>query len=259
MKSMTAKLLLTLAFAFAAPFVWGAAGDPGTGIPATTHDFSGVSIAGVGGRPAADTGTCTFCHTPHKASSQALLWNQAANTPAAYTWTNPATTGSTDYATITSATNTGPSVKCLSCHDGSAGVGDIGWFNAQDPATTLPAPGMTADFTIGPGGDMDGNHPTSMPFPLAGAANTYNGTTNGAAAAASDWIADPEALGIRLFNDSTGTGTGISAGAVAGTTGIECSSCHDPHNGGSVEDVFFLRGDLGGNAATYICAKCHNR
>jgi hypothetical protein len=147
----------------------------------------------------------------------------------------------------------------MSCHDGSGAKGDIGWFDGTDPDTsgdiTVAAPNIIGDGA----GSLDLNHPTSMPFPLSGAVNTYNGSTNGVAAAASDWVADPETLGIRLFSDSAGDGTGISAGSAAGTTGIECSSCHDPHNGGSVQDVYFLRGLIGGNSADYICAKCHAR
>lgn len=39
-------------------------------------------------------------------------------------------------------------------------------------------------------------------------------------------------------------------------TGIECSSCHDPHNKASV-DEFFLRGELKGSTSAYICLKGH--
>ena len=49
----------------------------------------------------------------------------------------------------------------------------------------------------------------------------------------------------------------VAAGAQVGQTGIECSSCHDPHNGVQVLDEFFLRGTLTGNDTNYICLKCH--
>jgi len=61
-------------------------------------------------------------------------------------------------------------------------------------------------------------------------------------------------LNSRLFNDD-GSGN-ISAGVVAAKTGMECSSCHDPHNKASVEDLF-LRGTLKGTTTAYICLKCH--
>jgi predicted CXXCH cytochrome family protein len=243
---------MTLAMAFAAPIVQAAPGDPGTGLPSTSHDFSGQAVSGE------TTGTCTFCHTPHQAGSQSLLWNRADSANVDFTWTNLVTTGGTNYATITTATHTGPTVKCLSCHDTSVAIGDIGWFNAQDPAD-LGLPAVGAAFEVGVGGDLDGNHPVGMPFPFGAVVNTYNGQTNGASAAASEWQADPEGLGIRLYNDSAGDGTAISVGSAAATTGVECSSCHDPHNGADVQGSFFLRGLIGGNTADYICVKCHNK
>ena len=250
MKRLTVTLLSTLALILASPFVMAAPGDPGTGITGTPHDFSGQAVAG------ATTGTCTFCHTPHNASTTTLLWNQAVNAQATYTWDNTVTTGATPFSTITTATNTGPTLKCLTCHDGTVGVGDIGWFNGTDPATTVT---VAAVNQVGVGGDMSGNHPTSMPFPLNGVASSYNGSTTGAAALGSDWVADPTAGGdIRLFNDSAGDGTTIAGGAVEGSSGIECSSCHDPHNGVAALGTFFLRGTLG-QGADYICAKCHAR
>jgi hypothetical protein len=125
-------------------------------------------------------------------------------------------------------------------------------------------PGVIGAFTVaapnivGLAGNMDGNHPVGMPMPLGGTSD-YNGQTTGPGAIASEWVADPEALGIRLFNDASTDGTLISAGAVVGSTGIECSSCHDPHNAADVQDAYFLRGLIGGNTADYICVKCHNK
>lgn len=251
MKRLTVKLLSTMALIVASPFVMAAPGDPGTGLTGTPHDFGGQAVAGE------TTGTCTFCHTPHNAISTTLLWNQGANGNATYTWDNTLTTGATPYATLTVATNTGPSLRCLSCHDGTVGVGDIGWFNAQDPATTVTVAALNQ---VGNGGAMDGNHPVSMPYPLNATASTYNSSTSGASAVLSDWIANPEVNGIRMFNDLNGDGTTIAAGAGAGgDAGVECSSCHDPHNGAAqTQGTFFLRGTLG-QGVNYICAKCHDR
>lgn len=253
MKRLTVNLLVTLALVLASPFVIAAPGDgsPGAGMATTSHDFSGETVG------AETTGMCTFCHTPHQGSSTSLLWNRALSTNVSFGWTDAVvTTGGTGLATIDRDTHTGPTVKCLSCHDTSVAVGDIGWFDAGDPGT-VGTDTVTANFQVGVGGDLDGNHPVGMPFPYLGAANTYNSQTSGTGAVASEWQADPEGLGIRLFNDSAGDGSAISAGAVALTTGVECSSCHDPHNGSQVQGSYFLRGLIGGNTADYICVKCH--
>ena len=218
---------------------------PGTGIAGTDHDFSNI------GNPA--TGLCTFCHTPHKALSTLLLWNHKLSTNT-FKWDVPATTAGTPFATFTGDTYKGPTAKCLSCHDGSVAVGDINWWNGGTPGVPLDLTKIGAgdSHNVGFGGAMAGNHPVAMPYPYQNAKNTYNGNTTGPGAELGEWVTQP-ASPIRLFND---TGGNITAGAVAGLTGIECSSCHDPHNKASV-DEFFLRGELKGNTTAYICLKCH--
>ena len=103
---------------------------------------------------------------------------------------------------------------------------------------------------------MAGNHPVAMPYPYNNVANNYNGVTTGGAAILTEWEADPTANGIRMFNDNAGT---ITAGVVATKTGIECSSCHEPHNSKAVKDDMFLRGMLtgSGKASGYLCQQCH--
>ncbi len=219
---------------------------PGDGISGTAHDFAGIG--------AVATGACTFCHTPHQAQTTALLWNHTLSTNN-FTWDDPSTTGGTDYPTFAGDSYKGPTAKCLSCHDGSVAVGDIGWWNGGTPVGLLNF-SLTGAMQTGVGGDMSGNHPVAMPYPIGGTANTYNGVTNGAPAVTSGWQSDPESLGIRLFNDD-GSGN-ISAGSQSGQTGIECTSCHDPHNNAAV-DVFLLLGTIGGTGTDYICSKCHNK
>jgi hypothetical protein len=242
-------LVLTLSAAMM-PFSVLAA--PGDGIQGTAHDFSGILAAG------ATTGLCTVCHTPHKAQTQALLWNHTLSVQN-FSWTDPVTTAGTPYVSFAGDTYNGPTARCLSCHDGSVAVGDVGWWAATGPLVIagLPAIGDPT-FQIGAGGgNLDGNHPVAMPIPFNNVANTYNGSTTGAGITLADWKADPSTLGIGLYNDD-GAGN-ISRGGVAGQTGIECGSCHDPHNGSAVEDIFFLRGLMGTNAANYICIKCHTK
>jgi hypothetical protein len=240
------RFILLSVFALAPPLAWGQAG---TGIGGTAHDFSGIGAA-------VPTGLCTFCHTPHQAQSQALLWNHTLSTNT-FSWTDTATTAGTTYPTFAGDTYQGATAKCLSCHDGSVAVGDIGWWLGGDPGILLNVTHGAGDpFNVGLGGNMNGNHPVAMPIPFNNVGSTYNTVSTGAGIVLLEWKADPTANGIRLFNDN---GTTISAGPVAGQTGIECSSCHDPHNGPQVQDQFFLRGLVGGNTADYICIKCHTK
>ncbi len=227
------------------PIAWAL---PGDGLAGTAHDFSGLSA------PA--TGLCTFCHTPHNAQTQELLWNHM-KTLNNFSWTNPQTTGGTNFPSFDGNTYQGATAKCLSCHDGSVAVGDIGWWNGGVPGAPIGAITVDPLYQVGAGGIMDDNHPVAMPFPLGGVANTYNGVTNGASSLNSGWQADPESLGIRLFSDD-GFGN-ITAGSTPGQTGIECTSCHDVHNGPNTIGPYFLLGLLGGNTTDYICVKCHDK
>ncbi len=241
MKALRFVLVLAV-IALAPTMAW--AFTPGAGIAGTPHDFSSKG----GG-----VGLCTFCHTPHKAISTLLLWNHTLSTNT-FKWDVPATTAGTPFPTFKGDTYKGPTVKCLSCHDGSVAVGDIAWWLEGKPAVldnTKHGAGDPAN--VGLGGNMAGNHPVAMPYPYQNVANTYNGSKTGSGAELTEWQATPLA-NIRMFNDD-GAGN-ITAGAVAGKTGIECSSCHDPHNKAAVDDLF-LRGELKGTTTAYICLKCH--
>lgn len=229
---------------------------PGGGISGSKHDFSDE------GANTVTVGACTFCHTPHKAAQTRLLWNHtlSANT---FNWDVTNTTGGTPYPSIATSWQ-GPSKFCLSCHDGSVAIGDVAWFRAASRTggnainSTKHDGGPTDPYQIATtAGSLAGNHPTAHPFPFNGSASTYNGVTTGTPALQSGWHADPTANGIRLFRQS---GSDVIAGTAIGATGIECSSCHDPHNGSGVTDVFFLRGRVDGNVSQgYICTKCHNK
>lgn len=238
----------------------------GAGIAGTDHDFT---AAGTEFPSTVPVGVCTYCHTPHKAINTLLLWNHTLSTNT-FAWDVSKTTAGTDFPSFAGNTYKGPTAKCLSCHDGSVAVGDVAWFAgaARTGAANLSPTGGEAGtgkipsddkHSVGFGGAMAGNHPVAMPYPYLQARNTYNGNQTGSGAVLGEWQSDPSALAtakIRLFNDS-GSGD-ISAGPVAARTGIECSSCHDPHNKATVDDRF-LRGKLTGSTQGdgYLCLQCH--
>jgi hypothetical protein len=227
----------------------------GAGIYGTAHDFSGTGFL----TPiSAVVGLCTICHTPHKAFSTSLLWNQKLTT-ATFNWGTTQTTGGTN---LPNSAHLGPSTKCLSCHDGTVAVGDVALFNK---ATGLAAGaavtkiGKGSPISIGYKGDMTGIHPIAVPYPLNTAPSTYNGMSTGGMVTLNDFVANPHApatKSVKLYSDN-GSGD-ITVGPTAGAAGIECTSCHDPHNK-QVQDIFFLRGKINGSdvAGGYICVQCH--
>lgn len=291
MKTLKILVATGLTLASVAAF---AVGEPGTGITGTKHDWSATSgqtlylwLDSKGVQTTYNTGTkycssgsvatndcvqgttkvqfglCTKCHTPHQAKSTNLLWNHTL-TVLNFSWDQPKTTAGTDYATFKGDTYKGPTTKCLSCHDGSLASTDGVWFNRQivgggkyvAPPGTLNSGHEVAE-QDGTDGHMAGTHPVAMPYPLNGQPNTYNGVTSGAETQWSEFVPDPTVNGIRLFND---VGGNIIAGKVPGATGMECTSCHDVHNGKRAVGTILLTGKLaGGKADGYICTQCHNK
>ncbi len=225
---------------------------PGAGLAGSPHDFSDeVSNTQT-------VGLCTFCHTPHRANSTRLLWNHTLASQA-YSWDETTTMGGTDLPSNVQ-TWVGPTRACLSCHDGSVAIGDVAWFNKEVPAVINTTTHDNDDVTVGGGGDLSGNHPVAVPFPFGNTGGeTYNGITTGDDVVM-EWVADPTTNNIRLFRDS-GSGSAL-AGPLEGNAGIECSSCHDPHNASTVEGPYLLRGTLTGatgGASGYLCLKCHDK
>ena len=257
MKQLRYSILLAIGMALTAPASWAAEGAAG-GLQETVHDFTQATGGTPTTNPGAlgDVGLCTYCHTPHHAYKTSLIWNHTLSS-SNFAWDIPATTGGTTFPTINGQTYKGVTAKCLSCHDGTVAIGDVAWFGEEKPAILDPMQHAAPEpANIANGADMAGNHPVAMPYPFNNAGSTYNGVTTGSGVVTSEFVADPTSNMIRLFNDD-GSGN-ITAGAVAGKTGIECSSCHDPHNKQTADDLF-LRGTLTGSDSNYLCLKCHNK
>ena len=211
------------------------------------------------GTVATSIGMCTTCHTPHQAKSTNLLWNHTLMSTE-YEWNVPATTAGTVYPKFKGDTYKGASTKCLSCHDGLMSSTDGMWFNrARSSTSKYVGSGLNTGHEVAEGAEMSGSHPVAFPYPFGNAPSSYNGTKTGDAAILTEFEGDPTAAGIRLFNDD-GTGN-IVAGAAAGRSGMECTSCHDVHNGAQTKDVMLLRGKLVGSdkASGYLCEQCHKK
>lgn len=218
--------------------------SPGSGLAGTPHDFSGIPAGG------AVTGLCTFCHTPHKAVESLLVQNHTLST-VTFHWCNQTKTKYGTPFPIIPFTYEGPSKICLGCHSDTVTVGNINWFNARSWTGSSTLDSRRHGGAAKPDGCIahpHSNHPTAFPYPYQGVVSSYNGVTNNPAAI-DKFEPDPTVFGIRLFQEQAGD---VQAGPAVGRTGIECSSCHDPHNGPTVVGSKFLRG-TGGS----LCKKCH--
>lgn len=223
-------LVLLAAWALAPPVA--TAADPE--LKATKHDFT--STGPVGSSFTGNAGQwCMTCHTPHGGNSTQLAWNQGLSTNATIGFgSSQKTTAGTDLPTNIAAWS-GTTKFCLSCHDGSVAVGT----SSHDPWTT-PVLITDADKIVGSGGNLSGTHPVGVPY--AGETSAYNSITSQTSAWNFETIADFSGSGVKLFKDPTTT-----------ARGIECATCHDPHNKQVYASaVKFLR-----VAPADLCQTCH--
>ena len=165
---------------------------------------------------------CTYCHAPHSGlGANTPLWNQklSQKTYTPYTSTTYNQQGNTQPTLgVTSS-------LCLSCHDGTVGVGQSA---AYGPLPTVGSLNSVDSF----GTMLTGSHPFSLVTPIKDASNLV------ASLAAQGKTADPTGA-VKLINSN-----------------IECTSCHDPHvqNIDKIAQNFLVRD----SSNAQMCLACHD-
>ena len=248
-----------------------------------------LSTSGPGSTHAAAGGTdqvCVFCHTPHNASLQdaggqplkAPLWNRRV--PAGSTYT-PYTSSTLDAQAITDGFNAQPggaSKLCLSCHDGTLAIGNVGVLggasNVNIPmqgtaagGVMPPGEGTASGFTRVLGTDLSNDHPISITYNAALAARdgelrAVDGSQRWPAGTGS--VIAVRGPGAKPLLPLAPTGTG-------GLGQVQCTTCHDPHlreQDASKGNQKFLRAQrfqeatpsaTHAPASDIICLSCHDK
>jgi predicted CXXCH cytochrome family protein len=188
-----------------------------TGAQTPTTDVLGVHDLSSGASPmhGPNANACIYCHAPHNALSVAQLWNQTLSTNEYILYP-----GSTSTPAAPTRVGTA-SQQCLSCHDGSVGVGrTVGIGTLQ----------MTGALRANMGTQLAGSHPFSMQPQLK----------------------DDATLVSTLVASHT---TKDSTVSLVGNN-IECRTCHDVHN--QYRDLrspkFLVRDNTRGD----LCFACHD-
>ena len=182
-----------------------------------TTDVLGVHDMSSGASPMHGTNAnaCIYCHAPHNGLSIAPLWNQTLST-------NEYILHPDSTSTPSSPTKVGTaSLQCLSCHDGTVGVGRTVAIGTLQMAGAL---------RTNLGTQLEGSHPFSM----------------------QPQIKDDATLVATLVASRT---TRDSAVLLADKN-IECTTCHDVHN--QYKDPrarkFLVRDSSEGR----LCFACHD-
>ena len=166
------------------------------------------------------TEICVVCHTPHNAVTSvasAPLWNHAV-TNATFT---PYSSGTLNAVV---GQPDGSSKLCLSCHDGTVALENFG-------GVTNGTQFITGAALVGT--NLSNDHPVSFTYDATLAANDgglFNPTTT------------QSGLGGTITN------TMLTAGK------MQCSSCHDVHNGAGIAGLL-----LKTNASSALCLTCHDK
>jgi len=224
--------------------------------------------------PTAEGGnSCTVCHTDEipwqmkkdgasgkkaaKVVTPPPLWDQRRSAISPYRAMQRLPRGEHPYNHPT-----GPSMVCLSCHDGALGT-DMHGINVDDPrvgaAANVPFDGMSGKRGAPPLSRVD--HPISIPYPRK--PNGKFAPLNPTVTQFRYWaLPDRQADGLVLPTSGTSEYLDLPVGTVSSsehlsslvrTTGgmLECDSCHNPHS----ENVRpFLR-----VPSATLCLVCHDR
>jgi predicted CXXCH cytochrome family protein len=166
---------------------------------------------------------CVVCHTPHNGDTTAAdapLWNHVVSSATFTPYTGPGTLDATDVGQPD-----GPSLLCLSCHDGTVGLGQFGGNTTN------------ADLITGParvGTDLSNDHPISFAY--------------------TDGLATTDGQLFAPTTTNSGLGGTIQADMLF-LDKVQCASCHDVHNGPGATGPLLVKT----NAASALCLTCHNK
>jgi len=182
-----------------------------------TTDILGVHDMSSGSSPmhGSNANACIYCHAPHNALSNSQLWNQTLSTNQ-YTL-HPDSTGTPSTPTTVGMA----SMRCLSCHDGSVGVGRT---------VAIGTLQMTGALRANLGTQLEGSHPFSM----------------------QPEIKDNPTLVSTLVASHTTKDDAVSLVE----NNIECSTCHDVHN--QYKDPRSPKFLVRDNTGSRLCLACHD-
>ena len=220
---MRTQILCLAVLGVGAALVLSGGQDATAAITGSSHDFKSATWNQGGSAE-----ICEPCHAPHTdgtyASTAAPLWNRASTT-STFTLYTSGTLTATDVGQPS-----GVSKLCLSCHDGTVALEA---FAGNSQVTTTY---VTGNALLGI--DLNNHHPVAF---------TYNATL---------------ATNDGGLYDPTATASGLAGGGNidddllfgTGNDQLECSSCHDVHNGYTQSKLLVMS-----NASSALCLTCHNK
>lgn len=171
-------------------------------VVSTVHN---LSVSGPGEvRAVGETEVCKFCHVPHSAIVNEPLWGHALSQVPSYAVPKLRRSGDT---VVPAPQPDGASRLCLSCHDGTVALGDLG--PRRRNVSMAGAQRLEKGRRGLIGTDLSGSHPVSIAVPEADP-----GSPDGSRDLTLKTLAVVLAEG-RARLDAQNK--------------VQCTTCHDPH------------------------------
>lgn len=228
----------------------------GASIVGSKHDLSATTGPGPI-KAVSERRVCVFCHTPHGATMEHAsepglrfpLWNHELQAPSV-TYIVPSAFQGIPLLSTPQAVPDGESRLCLSCHDGTVAVGAVVNIGGGPGVVAMAGIGqgltpegkMDPSFSSFGGTDLSGHHPVSI-------------------AVTSQLVNDRDlnCQGFRVRLNPTPPvqyRPTLNQYSGQGGDGVQCTSCHDPHDdrGG---DFMFLRLGTPFVNTDPLCLSCH--
>jgi hypothetical protein len=218
------------------------------GILGSPHDFSGQSWNFT---PSDPNSVCSPCHQAHHADSRVIpLWGHTTST-GPWIMYNTNNVPSSQMKAVPSPTPTGPSLACLSCHDGTVAVNSYaGGIQGGSPFFLTNSANLGTDLTH--------THPISF---------TYDANLVGTGPNQDQFLYNPDTTQVLTPDTGVfvpGNNMTINGFLLGGNHRLECTSCHAVHNNVGTPynivnnpDLVIINGTKAG-VGSLLCRSCHN-
>ena len=204
-------------------------------ISGSQHDFTFLGTSNFSNSFGGDNDEpCVYCHTPHGSyGNQTPLWNRTLSFPNGFNVYTSATMDSTPTNPPSTITQ-----LCLSCHDGVGAINSV---------LNTPGPG-SAPLTFNALQNQIGDLGTSAKWVNIGEGDPL--------VASAVNLTNDHPVSIAWANKGTGFLANPTAPARLVSGMVECTSCHEPHNGTPFE-LGGMQFMLMSNNGSALCLACH--
>ena len=227
-------------------------------IAGTKHNLSTSGTGTV--KSATEQRICVFCHTPHRSMGSVRglsvpLWNHSLST-ASYTL----------YQSRTLLSPTSPNIQpdgaskvCLSCHDGTVAITSIAntggsktMMSMRKSSQLTPEGKLSTSASSNLGTELSGHHPISIAMNATLLKDKESQCKSGAV---TQRLCLPTNKYARLARTKNSYPNNVPS--LAAVDGLQCTTCHDPHEDKLPGKTFFLRAVDKDNNWDIMCTDCH--